>query len=291
MKFGLRYASLGRFGNGPDAVEICQAAEAAGFDSVWCAEHVVIPKGYESRYPYADNGKLGGSDTEDFPIPDPFIWMAYVGAVTQKIKLGSAVVLLPQRNPVITAKTVATLDNMTGGGRILLGVGVGWLKEEFDALGVPYEDRGSRTDDYIGAMRALWREDCPSYDGEFVSFKNAYCRPQPVTKDVPIHIGGSSKPAARRAGRLADGYFPARGNPIEYIDLARRTAEEFGRDPDAIEITGSPPDNFDDIAKLEAAGVHRIGMPLFQLSGFQSRLRTPEDLERFGREIIDTYGS
>jgi len=291
MKFGLRYASLGRFGNGPDAVEICQAAEAAGFDSVWSAEHVVIPKGYASRYPYADNGRLGGSDREDFPIPDPFIWMAYVGAATTTIKLGSAVVLLPQRNPVVTAKTVATLDNMTGGGRILLGVGVGWLKEEFDALGVPFEDRGPRTDDYIKALRVLWSDECPTYHGEFVSFDDAYCRPQPVGGHVPIHIGGSSKPAARRAGRLADGYFPARGNPIEYIDLARRTAEEHGRDPDAIEITGAPPEDLSEIAELEAAGVHRIGMPLFQLSGFHNVLNTPEDIERFGREVIDTYGS
>ena len=134
MKFGLRYASLGRYSNGPAAVEVAQAAEAAGFDSIWTVEHVVVPHGYQSRYPYSPSGRMG-SGLEDYPIPDPLIWLAYIASATRTIKLGTAILILPQRNPVVTAKAVATLDHLAGGGRVLLGIGVGWLAEEFATLG------------------------------------------------------------------------------------------------------------------------------------------------------------
>ena len=109
MKFGLRYASLGRYSNGPAAVELAQAAESAGFDSIWTVEHVVVPHGYQSRYPYSPSGRMG-SGLEDFPIPDPLIWLAYIASATRTIKLGTAILILPQRNPVVTAKEIATLD-------------------------------------------------------------------------------------------------------------------------------------------------------------------------------------
>ena len=134
MKFGLRYASLGKYSNGPAAVELAQAAEAAGFDSIWTVEHVVVPHAYQSRYPYSPTGRMG-SGLEDFPIPDPLIWLAYVASATRTLKLGTAILILPQRNPVVTAKAVATLDHLAGGGRVLLGIGVGWLAEEFATLG------------------------------------------------------------------------------------------------------------------------------------------------------------
>ena len=113
MKFGLRYASLGRYANGPAAVEVAQAAEAAGFDSIWTVEHVVVPHAYQSRYPYSPTGRMG-SGLEDFPIPDPLIWLAYIASATRTIKLGTAILILPQRNPVVTAKAVATLDHAGG---------------------------------------------------------------------------------------------------------------------------------------------------------------------------------
>src|SRR5205807_2337951 len=153
MKFGLRYASLGRYANGPAAVELAQAAEAAGFDSIWTVEHVVVPHGYQSRYPYSETDRMG-SGLEDLPIPDPLIWLAYIASATRTLKLGTAILILPQRNPVVTAKAVATLDHLAGGRRVLLGIGVGWLAEEFATLGVPFEDRGPRTDEYVAAMRA-----------------------------------------------------------------------------------------------------------------------------------------
>src|SRR6266446_5919430 len=143
MKFGLRYASLGRYSNGPAAVELAQAAEAAGFDSIWTVEHVVVPQGYQSRYPYSPSGRMG-SGLEDYPIPDPLIWLAYIASATRTIKLGTAILILPQRNPVVTAKAVATLDHLAGGGRVLLGIGVGWLAEEFAALGPARRDAPRR---------------------------------------------------------------------------------------------------------------------------------------------------
>ena len=182
-----------------------------------------------------------GSGLEDFPIPDPLIWLAYIASATRTIKLGTAILILPQRNPVVTAKAVATLDHLAGGGRVLLGIGVGWLAEEFATLGVPFEDRGPRTDEYVAAMRALWSQERASFQGRFVSFDEVFCRPLPAARRIPIIVGGDTTAAARRAGRLGDGYFPARGASPELFDEMRRAAEAAGRNPDDIELTVSAP--------------------------------------------------
>ncbi len=286
MKFGLRYCNTGRYIDPAKAVELVQAGEDAGFESAWTVEHTVVPEGYVSAYPYSDDGKMAGGH-DDVPLPDPLIWMAYVAAATSRIKLATGILILPQHNPVITAKQIATLDFMSGG-RVLLGIGVGWLREEFEALGVPFDDRGARTDDYVAAMRALWSQEKPSYNGEFASFNNVYCRPQPINGSVPIIVGGHSKPAARRAGRLGNGYFPARGAPADLIELARKSAGECGRDPDAIEITASLPDDMDEIPALAAAGVDRILVPVTPMAGLATRISNPDDVKNW-RDIIDKY--
>ena len=288
MKFGLRYASLGTYVNGPAAVELAQAAEAAGFESIWTVEHVVVPRAYQSTYPYSPTGRMG-SGLEDFPIPDPLIWMAYVAAATRTIKLGTAILILPQRNPVVTAKAVATLDHMAGGGRVLLGIGVGWLAEEFRTLGVPFEDRGARTDDYVGAMRALWSQECASYKGRFVSFDNVFCRPLPPNRSIPIIVGGDTKLAAQRAGRLGDGYFPARTPSPELLDEMRRAASRAGRNPDEIEITVAAPADVAEIEKLAKQGIARVGVPVRSAAGLPAQVRTPEDVLRYGREVIARF--
>ena len=287
LKFGLRYASLGRYGSGPAAVELAQAAEEAGFDSIWTVEHVVIPKAYGSKYPYSADGRMGA--IEDLPIADPLIWMAYVASATRSIKLGTAILIVPQRNPVVTAKALATLDDMAGGDRVLLGIGVGWLEEEFAALGVPFADRGPRTDDYVGAMRALWSQDCATYEGEFVSFRDVYCRPKPAGGRIPIIVGGDTRAAARRAGRLGDGYFPARGNPTELYDEMRRSAEAAGRDPDAIEISAAAPVDLDELAALAATGVHRVMVPVNGAAGLPPQVRTPEEVLEYGKRVIERF--
>ena len=287
MKFGLRYCNTDKYAaNTALAVELVQAGEEAGFESAWTVEHTVIPSGYESVYPYSESGKIAGG-AEDLILPDPLIWMAHMAGATTSIKFGTAILILPQHSPVVCAAQVATLDYMSGG-RALLGIGVGWLKEEFDAIGAPFERRGIRTDEYVAAMRALWANDCASFEGEFVQFKDTYCLPRPINGSVPIIVGGDTDYAARRAGRLGDGYFPARDTPQERIDLARRTAEQCGRDPDALEITMPMPEDPADIPNMKARGVDRLVVPVTAMAGMPTLIDSPEDALRFG-EIIAKY--
>lgn len=274
MQFGLRYCNTGRYVDGAKAVELVQAAEEAGFESAWTVEHTVVPEGHASAYPYSADGRMAGG-VYNIPLPDPLIWMAYVAARTSTIKLGTGILILPQHSPVITAKQVATLDVMSGG-RVLLGIGVGWLKEEFDAIGASFSDRAARTDEYVAVLRTLWREERPSFDGEFIRFDGAYCRPQPVNGTVPIHVGGHSKAAARRAGRLGDGFFPARGNPAHLVRLARDAAEAAGRDPSTLEITLSCPEDLDELPALAKLGVHRVLVPVNSTPGMVAAARNPE---------------
>ncbi|MFP6808139.1 MAG: LLM class F420-dependent oxidoreductase [Pseudomonadales bacterium] len=286
MKFGLRYCNTGQYVDPKRAVELMQAGEEAGFESAWTVEHTVLPEGYESPYPYSPDGKIAGG-RNDIPLPDPLIWMAYVAAHTSTIKLATGILILPQHNPVITAKQIATLDVMSAG-RIIIGIGVGWLSEEFDALGVDFASRGPRTDEYVAAMRILWAEDLPTFSGEFVQFKGAYCRPQPVNKHVPIIVGGHSKAAARRAGRIGDGFFPARGISEELLQLARDSALEAGRDPSKLEITASLPEKLEDIPSLAKLGVERILVPVTPTPGMATWIRNPDEATAW-KDLIDKY--
>jgi probable F420-dependent oxidoreductase len=264
VQFGLVFANTGPYVQPDAAVTLAGAAEAAGFDSLWTVEHVLVPVGYESEYPYDASGKMPGG-TES-PIPDPLIWLAYLAQATSTIKLGTGVLIVPQRNPGVLAKELATLD-MLSKGRMLCGVGSGWLEEEFDALGVPFERRGQRLDAYIQALRVLWADDSSTIDNEFVSFTDVMSFPKPVDRRIPIIIGGHTKVAARRAGRLGDGFFPAKGDTMELMQVMREAAVEAGRDPAAIEMTaGAPPEVFGEggaekLAELEAAGVSRVVIP------------------------------
>ncbi|MGH7041525.1 MAG: LLM class F420-dependent oxidoreductase [Acetobacteraceae bacterium] len=286
MKFGLRYCNTGRYNDPKQAIALMQAAEAAGFESAWTVEHIVIPEGYQSAYPYSPTGKLPGSES-GLVLPDPLIWMAYVAAATSRIKLATGIIILPEHNPVLCAKQVATLDHLCGG-RVILGIGVGWLKEEFDALGVPFEPRGRMTDEYIAAMRELWTSDAPTFHGEFVHFEKAHMRPRPAQGPVPIVIGGHTKAAARRAGRIGDGFFPARGSTPELVELVRQTARDCGRDPAAVEITVSCPEDLDEIPALERLGVARVTVPVMANAGLTKRIAGPEDVLAW-REAIDRH--
>lgn len=268
MKFGIAFANTGPFAHPAAAVEFAQAAEAAGFESLWTVEHVVVPSGYDSPYPYDPSGKMPGG--EDFPIPDPLIWLSYLASATSRINLATGILILPQRNPVVLAKELATLDHLSNG-RMILGIGVGWLEEEFDAIGVPFAERGRRTDDHVAAMRALWTEEKASFHGEFTNFDDCISRPQPVQGSIPVHIGGHTDIAAKRAGRLGDGFFPGKGSHEELarsFDLVRRTAVEHGRDPDAIEMTTGGRGAvgaraLDEVKALADIGTHRVILPAF----------------------------
>ncbi len=280
MKFGLMFANTGPFTEPGPAVELAQAAEAAGVESIWTVEHVVIPKGHGSQYPYSKDGRMPGG-SEDFDLPDPLIWLSYIACATSSINLATGILIVPQRNPVVTAKAVATLDRLSGG-RVILGIGSGWLEEEFDALGVPFAGRGERTDDYIEAYRSLWNDDLPSHQGEFIAFTDAYCRPRPVGGDVPIVVGGHTRRAARRAGELGNGFFPGRGKPHELavlFDHARRCAEAAGRDPQALEFTAGGPTTADYVQELASIGVTRMIVPPM----------APDQLATFGDEVVDRF--
>jgi probable F420-dependent oxidoreductase len=262
VKFGLMFANAGPFSEPATAVGLAQLAEELGFESLWAVEHVVVPTGYQSPYPYSPTGKMPGG--EDVPIPDPLIWLSYVAAATTRIRLATGILILPQRNPVILAKELATLDRLSGG-RVELGVGVGWLAEEFDALGVPFADRGRRTDEHIEVLRRLWREPESSFDGDFTSFAPLKSYPKPATADgPPIHVGGHTPAAARRAGRLGDGFFPGRSTADELmplLDTMRAEAAAAGRDPDAVEITSGGGLDLDTVKRYADYGVARFIIP------------------------------
>lgn len=286
MKFGIAFANTGPFAEPGAAVEFARAAEAAGFDSLWTVEHVVVPAGYQSAYPYSPSGKMPGP--EDSAIPDPLVWLAFLASATTRINLATGVLILPQRNPVVLAKELATLDHLSGG-RLLLGIGVGWLEEEFDAIGVPFAERAARTDDSVAALRALWTQEKASYDSEFVSFRDCIVRPRPDQGSIPVHVGGHTKAAARRAGRLGDGFFPASGDHETLAGLfaeVRRSAEEAGRDPDAIELTSGGngalgPNALDEVKALADLGVDRVIVPAFAFWG-----NPADDLARYGEDVI-----
>ena len=269
MEFSLHFANT-NFSDAAGAKRLALAAEAAGFESVVVVEHVVWPTTYTSKYPYAPSGRLpGGPETK---LPDPLIWIAFTAAVTTRLRFLTGILILPQRNPVVLAKELATLDSMSGG-RIELGIGVGWLREEFEAIGVPFEKRGARTDEYVAAMRALWAKDDASFTGQFVSFHGMSCNPKPVNGQVPFVIGGHSEAAARRAGRLGDGFFPATGAAVAVeplIELMQRTAREHGRNPAEIKVTtgcpgalpGSATDPVRAVRDAAARGVGRVVLPV-----------------------------
>jgi probable F420-dependent oxidoreductase len=286
MKFGIMFANTGHGASQAGAKAVATAAEAGGFDAIWTVEHVVVPSGYESKYPYDPSGKMAGG-AEDFDLPDPLIWLAYAAAHTERIRLATGILIVPQRNPVITAKEVATLDVLSGG-RLTLGVGAGWLAEEFDALNASFDDRGRRLDEYVAVMRALWEGGKTTFAGEFFDFQDCISRPRPANGTIPIVIGGHTKTAARRAGRLGDGFFPGSASLEELaslVPIVRRSAEEAGRDPDEIELIAGamvPPGwQMDErIEQMAELGFTHAIVPTFP----------PDKLADIGANLVSTYG-
>ena len=285
MKFGLAFASSIGI-DGAAALGICRRAEAAGFESLWGGEHVILPSTIASRYPYTPDGKIPA--TSDTPIPDPLIWLAFAAAAAPTMRLGTCILIVPQRNPLVLAKELATLDQLSGG-RVELGLGVGWLREEFDALGVPWEQRGARSDEYVAAMRALWAGPHAEFHGAFVDFPPVTCSPRPVQASIPILVGGDTEAAIQRGVRLADGYFPGEGDTERLerlIARIRESAERAGRDPASIEINAmfgnhmaDPVQGAEQLAEL---GVGRIMVPAFFFAGPGGLDRLDEFGERVG---------
>ena len=283
MKLGLMFVNSGPLSSPDLLAHLAVTAERCGFESIWSVEHVVIPANYQSPYPYSKTGKIPGG--EDVAILDPLLPLSYAAAVTKTLRLGTGVIILPQRHPLYLAKEMATLDVLSKG-RAILGIGSGWLKEEFDALGLDFHTRGARTDESIGAMRALWREAAASFHGRHFDFTGVKSFPKPVQKDgVPIVVGGHSTAAARRAGRLGDGFFPAIGDPEklkELFSLMRAEAEKAGRNADRIELSCMGRAKLDSLKALQDVGISRVVIPP---PGFDAET-IARGLEKIADEVI-----
>ncbi len=205
MRLGLHALGIGTGADRAVIDAVASAADDCGFATLWVGEHVVMVDRSASRYPYSDDGVIAVPAQADWL--DPMIALSFAAAASSRIALATGVLLLPEHNPVVVAKQAASLDRLSGG-RLTLGVGVGWSKEEFDALGVPFEHRGARTAEYVAAMRALWRDDVASFDGKFVGFDSIRVNPKPVRdRRVPIVVGGNSDPALRRVASWGDGWY------------------------------------------------------------------------------------
>lgn len=235
--------------------------EACGFESLVVVEHTVLMSEYTSVYPYDESGRV--ELPADCDVPDPLDLLAFLAGHTRRLGLATGVLVLPNHHPVVLAKRVATVDVLSGG-RLRLCVGTGWLKEEIEACGADFGSRGRRADEQLAVLRLLWqdRPEGADFHGEFFDFDNAMSYPKPVSH-IPIHIGGHSRAAARRAGRLGDGFQPlgvGGAELAELVSLMREEAERCGRDPDALELSlGHLVTKIDSerAAKLEARGADR----------------------------------
>ncbi len=270
MKLGLFGINTGPCAEPEVATRVAQAAEAAGFESVWTGEHVVLPDPQAPPSPAAP----------EVPFLDPAVALAFVAARTRTIRLGTGIIILPQRNPLVLAKELASVD-VVSGGRLIFGLGIGYLKPEFDALGIPFADKGPRSDDYIRAIRALWTQDKPAYRGRFVAFAGIQAFPRPVQKPhPPIVIGGMSAGAFRRAVRLGNGWY---GFALDVertrkcVEGLREAAKRVERPPELgpLEISVTPIGAIDRDAlkRFEDLGVARLSL--------LQRGRTADDLLGF----------
>jgi probable F420-dependent oxidoreductase len=283
MKYGLFFANAGPF-SVPETFEaLVRTAEEVGIESLWTVEHVVVPVGYGSQYPYSKDGRMPGG--EKAPIPDPIVSLAYAAAISRKIRLATGIVILPQRHPAYVAKEFASLDVLSRG-RAILGVGIGWLAEEFAVIGVPFRERAARTEESVRAIRSLWSDEPKPFAGRFYRWNAVESQPKPVQKPgVPIVVGGHVEGAARRAARIGDGFFPAMGGFAVLPGLLAALRDEcskLGRRPEEIEITTSAGKlDSDSVKRYEDLGVSRlvIGPPAFDAEGLRRGLG--EFAERF----------
>jgi len=263
MKFGLMYANVGPFAHPEGLTHLARTAERVGMDSMWTVEHVVIPVGYQSTYPYDPSGKMPAP--AEMPMPDPLLALTYAAAVTTTLRLATGILILPQRHPLYVAKEVATLDVLSNG-RVILGIGVGWLEEEFRALGIPFEERAGRTAEAVRAIRMLWKDEPCAFDGTYYRWAAVDSYPKPVQRPgVPIVVGGHTEIAAKRAARYGDGFFPGVTDEAQLVRLLTVMREEcarLGRDPAEIEVTsGRAVPTEDTVRELEDLGVARFMVP------------------------------
>lgn len=281
MKIGLFAVNYGTCGDPASAVRIAQAAEASGLESVWTGEHIVLPDPSLPSLPLAP----------DTPMLDTIVALTWIAAYTKRLRIASGIIVLPLRNPLLLAKELATLD-VVSGGRLIVGVGAGWMEAEFKALGVPMEKRGERMDDALRAMRAIWTMEHPEHDGPSISFRGITARPRPLQRPTPpIVIGGESPAAVRRAVTMGNGWYGF-GLTVEqtkrHIENLRRVAVQHARPAELgnLEITVTPVGPFDrrTAEAFADAGVHRlVVLPNHEASHAQRH--SPVSLDHILRNI------
>jgi probable F420-dependent oxidoreductase len=309
MEFGCVFPNRGPMATPANLGRVAEKAEALGYDTVWFSDHIVIPTEVKSFYPYDPSGKMPFNPSE--PYWEPLTVIGYVAGRTSHLRLGTSVLILPYRNPVVTAKMLATLDVLSNG-RVTLGAGVGWMEEEFKAIGLDtYSRRGAYSDECIRIFRELWTKDNPSFQGEFHQFSNIRCEPRPVQPGgLPIWIGGHTPQAIRRVARLGDGWQPLVQRPPadlppaemqEKIAQLRAFAQQAGRDPRRITLamgssiqftdgaatgprslfTGTPAQIVDTLRRYQALGIQnfRCDFPSFSIDGLL------QAMERFATEV------
>ncbi|HLZ60250.1 MAG TPA: LLM class F420-dependent oxidoreductase [Ktedonosporobacter sp.] len=259
MKFGLFAVNMYACSYPETAIQVAQLAEEAGFESLWAGEHVVLPDPQVPRSPMAPHDR----------ILDPIVALTYLAAHTSRVRLGTGIIILPQRNPLVLAKELASLDELSGG-RLICGIGVGYLEPEFRALGIPFPDRGARTDDYLAAMRAIWTQPSPAYHGRFISFEGVQAHPQ---RNIPLVVGGESPAAYRRAVESATGWYGFNLDPnatAQALADIRKAIQHSARPQELgdleISVTPAEPLTLEDVKRFADMGVHRlIVMPLHRM--------------------------
>src|SRR5229473_3709480 len=289
MKVGLFAVGTPRMAGGALLRALAVNAERLGISTLWVPEHVVLLDTYASRYPYSDDGQLPAPTNA--PIFDPFISLATMAAVTSKIRLATGICLVPEHNPLVLGKVVATLDFLSAG-RVVLGVGIGWLEEEFQAIGIPWERRAQRTRECIDAMRSLWGEDVSAYRGEFAKFEGVRSYPKPARgAKVPIVFGGESGPALRRVAEYGTGWCGFNLTPDEAAAKIKRIEEllaKNGRRRSDVELAVSPYTKKitpDDLKRYRDAGVDELVM--VNLRPPREEAETIKDLENIARDWVE----
>lgn len=270
----------------PDVLaHYAKEADRLGFDVLSTPEHVAFPQTYASKYPYSADGSFPSSNDE-MPFPDPLLPLAFATSITKRIKFSTNVIILPQHHPLYLAKQLATLDVLSKG-RMRVGVGSGWLKEEFQALGVDFHTRGVRTDEAIQAMRALWRDNPSSFHGTHFNFGPVKSFPKPVqSKGIPIYVGGNSRPAIRRAARYGDGFIPTPGADMNaLLKQLRDDCEKIGRNYQEIDVIAGfyAPPTEDQLKRIEDLGIKAIGAGIKFTNDLEAITR---DLEALANKLV-----
>ena len=312
MQFGALVGNFGNFGEDPGVdgcLAVAEAAERLGYDSVWVHDHVIMPSNVTSTYLYNDSGASPFSPGQF--IYDPLVVMAAIGARTTRVRIGTSVLVVPYRNPLVLAKQLSTIDRISHG-RVILGIGVGWMAEEFAALGIAdqYPHRGRVTDEFMAVCIDLWTQTAPSsFHGEWVDYDAVGANPLPVQQPhIPIWVGGKTGPAARRVARYGTGYHTVGSTPEQLaveIATVRTEMERVGRDPDGLVVSmlwgflpvSSREELVDLLGRYEQVGLHHvIGVPslrageLAGLSTYDLLTATIEDLEHFATDIRPALG-